>query len=329
MERFNYIIVIGASAGGINAAIELLSKLNKNINAAVFITFHLSKKSNAKILARALQKHTQLKCIEATDKLKIQKGCVYLAPADSHLFIKKGTMLLTKGPTENRWRPSIDVLFRSEAVAYGTKTVGIILSGLMNDGTSGMHAIKKSGGTCIVQDPNEAEFNDMPSSVLDHVKVDYTASVNDMAYVLEDVVSKKPKKQIVIPPEIMTETAITEKMAGEINDLKKIGSHTNYICPDCGGGLWHIKKDAINRYRCHTGHVYNETVLLEKQSEALEESLWTVLRIMEERRNLLNEAAKHNEKKDKTLFEQYTKDAKDIKGYIERLKPMLAKVSDR
>jgi two-component system chemotaxis response regulator CheB len=220
------------------------------------------------------------------------------------------------------------VLFRSAAVTYRSTAIGIVLTGLLDDGTSGMAAIKRSGGICIVQEPDEAEFADMPNNVLNNVDVDYRVPIADMGYVLADVFSKPPGEFVPVPRELEIEAEITERLATRIQDLEQIGEKSLFSCPECGGGLWHVKDPAVNRYRCYTGHVYTEKTLLQVQSESIEETLWVAIRMLEERRNLLltvaesssmNGLAKESEDKKRR--------AEDINVHIERLKTLLQTIS--
>ena len=192
------IIVIGASAGGYNAITKLVSKLPGDRQVAIFVVMHMAKTSSPSIFKEHLEKNTQYKCHIPADKEEIQSGCIYIAQPDLHMLIKPGRIHLVRGEKENHWRPSIDVLFRSAAASYGSCVTGIILSGMMDDGTSGMSAIKKSGGICIVQEPSEAEFSDMPLNVLNHVEVDHRVPIDDMGYILDDILSK-PFKRRTIP----------------------------------------------------------------------------------------------------------------------------------
>jgi len=324
-----YIIVIGSSAGGIKAIGKLIGKLSPNLPVAVFVVVHMSTKSQAEVIRRQFQQSTRYECFVATDGMPITAGKIYIGPADLHLFVKPGKTRLTQGPHENRWRPSIDVLFRSAAAAYGSQVIGIILSGLMDDGTSGMSAIKRSGGICIVQEPSEAEFDDMPLNVLNNVSVDYRALIDDMGYIIDDIFAKPAKSKQPIPEDVKIEAAITERMASSIDDLEKIGTHSNFTCPDCGGGLWKIKNESFSRYRCHTGHVYTESALVEKQTEALEESLWISVRILEERRNLfLNIAGRDRiQVSDQEPAAAYRQRAEQLSVHIERLKGLLVSIS--
>jgi two-component system chemotaxis response regulator CheB len=274
-----------------------------------------------------LQKKTTYHCTLPHDEEDIKAGCLYMASADQHLLVKNGLIRLIKGPHENRWRPAVDVLFRSAAVAYNSHVIGIILSGMMDDGTSGMSAIKRCGGICIVQEPAEAEFIDMPVNVLNNVNVDYRVPIADMGYIIDDIVSKPITQASSIPEDVKIEADITERMVSDINVLSKIGTHSNFTCPDCGGGLWKIKNDAIDRYRCHTGHVYSEKSLIDKQGEEMEESLWISIRMMEERRNLLLNIVWRNQETGNIPVNGYQNKADTLSMHIERLKHLLLSIS--
>jgi two-component system chemotaxis response regulator CheB len=280
------------------------------------------------VIVNHIQRHTSLKCRIPQRGDTIQPGYLYLAPPDHHMIIKGDQIVVHNGPHENRWRPSIDVLFRSAAVAYSSKVIGIILTGLLDDGTSGMGAIKRSGGICMVQEPDEAEFGDMPNNVLNNVDVDYRVPLGDIGYILNDLFSKPSGDAIPVPREVQIEADITERLATHVQDLEGIGSRSLFNCPDCGGGLWKVNDPAVNRYRCHTGHVYTEKTLLQVQSEEIEETLWVAMRMLEERRNLLITVSGH-EKEVSTNGEWKDKQARadEINVHIERLKQVLQTIS--
>lgn len=328
MTGIKKIIVIGASAGGLQSIAKLISNIPQGLPAAVFVVLHVSKKSMGDIIVNHFQRSTSLKCHIPEDSEEIREGYLYVAPPDFHLFIKDNCIRLTKGPEENRWRPSIDVLFRSAAASHGSNVTGIVLTGLLDDGTSGMSAIKRCGGITIVQEPSEADFPDMPNNVLNNVDVDYRVPVNDIGYILGDIFSKPSSPPQEIPEDVKIEADITERLSVSIDNLKKLGTQTLFTCPDCGGGLWEIKNDNIHRYRCHTGHVYTENILLEKQAEALNESIWVSIRMLEERRNLLLTMASHEQ--DHGNYDRAEGDrqkAELMKVHIERLKAVLLAVS--
>jgi two-component system chemotaxis response regulator CheB len=324
MHALRSVIVVGASAGGLKAVTQLVSTIPPNLDTAIFVVLHVARSSFGPTLVRHIQNVTSYECVLAADGLAIEKGHLYMALPDHHLLIKPNVMLVTKGAHENRWRPSIDVLFRSAAANFNSRAIGIILTGMLDDGTSGMGAIKSSGGVCIVQEPDEAEFEDMPQNVLNNVDVDYRLPIADMGYVLQDLLSKPQRPEAIVPQEIKVEAGITERMGSSMEDLEKLGDRSNYSCPDCGGGLWEIKNDVIPRYRCYTGHVYTEKILLEKHAEGLEESLWVSIRMLEERKNLLLMMAHRSSKAgDTNLENENHKRADTIGVHIERLKKLM------
>lgn len=326
MHEVRNIIVVGASAGGINAASRLLSTFKADFDAAVFIVMHLSRNSQAKVIISHLQKFTELKCRVAENELPIQNGTVYLAPADHHLLLDNPTMKVQKGAYENHWRPSIDVLFRSAAAAYSSCVTGIILTGLLDDGASGMSAIKRSGGICMVQDPDEAQFPGMPRSALSTVEADYMVSVDEMGHILADRFAASPPcipKEA--PADVLHEAAITKRMSTEITDIQDLGPITPLTCPNCGGVLTTVASDHIERYRCYTGHTFTAHALINEQIKAIEESLWVAIRMMEERKNLLKSLnGRDNPSPDDSKSER----ASALETHIDRLKDMLLKIGN-
>lgn len=324
MEKVNNLIVVGASAGGLQAVSELVSGFPDDLDASVFVVLHMGRSSMGDIISYHLQQRTKLTCIIAVEGMKIERGFIYIAPPDHHMMIKNNMIRINKGAYENRWRPSIDVLFRSAAVNIGSRVIGIVLTGMLDDGTSGMWAIKRGGGICMVQEPSEADFADMPNNVISQVKVDYRVSIADMNYIIQDVFFKDDGIIRDVPREVQIEADITERMVCSMDELSQIATHTVFTCPDCGGGLWEVKDEAVHRYRCHTGHVYTEKVLKEKQYEALEESVWISIRMMEERRNLLSTMATHaRDAGNNALQVENIKRADAMNVHIERLKQML------
>ncbi len=319
-----YFIVIGASAGGLNALKEIVSQLPPDIDASVFIVLHLSRKGISDYLAHSLQLSTLLPCVVAEDATPIEKGVVYVAPPNFHLLIKAGNCILGRGPEENRWRPSIDVLFRSAAVAYGTRVIGVVLSGMLDDGTAGMNAIRACGGTSIVQDPNEAEYPDMPLAVLNNMQVDHCTSLGEMGNLLTTLTNQKPADPVPVPLELRTESEISERVMVGISSVSKIGEQSIFNCPDCGGGLWRIKDKKSEHYRCHIGHAYSERDLLTKQAEMVESSLWVAVRIMEERKNLIRKIESDVANKGfKRIASDHSDRAEELEGHIEQLKKLI------
>ena len=323
MSEPAFIIVIGASAGGLSAVTEVCSQLHPDIDAAILVVMHLSGKGIGEFLAHKIQTNTTLTCQMPRQQMPLLKGHIYIAPPNEHLLLKKGQIELGHGPKENRWRPSIDVLFRSAAVNYTSRVVGVILTGMLSDGTSGMEAIKKCGGTTIVQDPNQAEYPDMPLSVLGQMEVDYCIPLEQFGKTIKTIMQKKPESRAP-DPELVVENAASERMATGPDNMEAIGDRSLFACPDCGGNLWKIPNGKMFKYRCHIGHSYTERDLLMKQGEAVESSLWVAVRLMEERQYLLTKLADDSRKKGfvRSATENVRK-AEELKRYIHDLKQHL------
>jgi two-component system, chemotaxis family, protein-glutamate methylesterase/glutaminase len=328
MSTPKFVIVVGASAGGLTALSELVSQFKPGMDAAVFIVMHLSRTSISDFLMHRLQLVTELQCAAATEGAFIKKDHIYIAKPNLHLLVKKEIIMLGRGPEENRWRPSIDVLFRSAAAAYSTRTIGVILTGSLDDGTTGMLAIKRSGGTCIVQDPNEAEYPDMPLSVLNNMEVDFSIPLSDMGEVILNITKTSPEEKPA-PEDVIIESQIAERVVVDYENVRQLGEKSIYACPDCGGGLWNINKGGegqgkMDRYRCHIGHSYSEKDLVVKQGEILESTLWTALRIMEERKTLLRKMEiDHTKRGFSTLAKSYKEKADNIQGHVDKMKEVL------
>ncbi|MCW3101662.1 MAG: hypothetical protein JWO09_102 [Bacteroidetes bacterium] len=319
-----FIVVIGASAGGLNALKEMVMGLEKGLDAAYCIVLHLSRKGIGDFVVHTLKHATPLSCSLATDGAKIQKDHIYIARPNQHLLMRDGKFLLGAGPEENRFRPSIDVLFRSAAVQYSSHAVGIILSGMLDDGTSGMWAIKRSGGTCLVQDPNEAEYPDMPLSVINNMDVDEVLRLDEFGAAISKALKRRKGRKKAVPKELINESLIAEKTAITIEDVQKIAEKSDFACPDCGGNLWEVKGDIVKRYRCHIGHGYTERDLVVKQAEAAGNTLWVALRMMEERKHLLKKMQVDSAKKGhKDTSKRHVEKHDEMERHIDKLKKIL------
>jgi two-component system, chemotaxis family, protein-glutamate methylesterase/glutaminase len=329
MSNRPFIIVVGASAGGIVPLAELMAKIEPDINAAIFIVLHLSNTGIGSFLKEKIQRYTELPCLIAQNNMPLQKGHIYIAPPDFHLIVKEDIMLTTSGPPESRWRPSIDVLFRSAAVAHTERVIGIILTGLLDDGTNGMVAIGKCGGTTIVQDPNEAQYPDMPLSVLQAMEVDHVAKLHEIAPAIVDIMANKELRGFEPPWELKAEAGIAERMASAISETASLGKHSVYTCPDCGGGLWEMKNGAGTAYRCYTGHKYSEPELYRKQAQKLESALWMSVRMMEEKKNLLLKLRDQDRSRGFTkMSADYEKRANEFEDYIATMKQLMFSLHD-
>lgn len=315
------IVVVGTSAGGLETLDQLVGQLPTDLRASIFIVQHLAPPNSGEPLLRRLSRHQAFRPKLAEDGERFTPGRIYIAPPDNHLLVKRDRMLVTKGARENRYRPGIDPLFRSAAVAHGARVVGAVLTGMLDDGTAGLMAIKRCGGVTVVQDPRDAAYSGMPFSALDNVDVDYCVPVAEMGPLLSKLVSQSPGKSKAVPSDIRTEALIAERVLSDVSQVNGLGDQVPYNCPNCGGVLWEIDTPGEKRYRCHTGHSYTGAALLTSQSEKIEEMLWISLRMFEERRNLLTSMAKtaaHRSAK-----HSYLQRLGETQAYIDRIRGML------
>ncbi|WP_207895891.1 chemotaxis protein CheB [Hymenobacter gummosus] len=320
MDEHLNLIVIGTSAGGMPALLQLVAQLPATLPAAVLVVQHLSVDSSGEFLVERLAQHTELQCRLAMHQEPIRLGHLYLAPPDRHLLVKGLRLLVTKGPHENHYRPAADALFRSAAASHGSHVVGVVLTGMLHDGTAGLEFIKRAGGTTVVQDPTEAEFPSMPESALRNVDIDYTVPLSRMGPLLQQLAREAGAAAAPIPDDIILEASIAERVVGTVEEVNQLGHQVPLTCPECGGSLWEMEHGHVHRYRCHTGHTFTADALMAATQHQLEESMWVALRMLEERKNLLAGMARRHETGNMRLQEERVE---ELKTHIDRLRQFL------
>jgi two-component system chemotaxis response regulator CheB len=238
-----------------------------------------------------------LKVVQGTDGQLVTQGSIYVAAPDHHILLEGKKILIKKGPKENRFRPSVDALFRSAAYVYGARVIGVVLSGLMNDGTSGLWTIKRMGGLTVVQNPADAEYPDMPENALEYVKVDHSVNARDIGPLLQGLFKMAAKPKRKIPKKelelLKTEVIVARKDGAFKMGIMDMGELTPLTCPECHGVLVQLGEGKLIRYRCHTGHAYTASALLAEVTEAAEEHLWQAMRAMEECTMVLDKIGTH------------------------------------
>ena len=312
------VIVIGASAGGQSALGELVAQLPADFPAAILIVHHMAATSSNDAMLRMLADKGNLPCKQAIQHGAIKSGCIYLAQPDHHLMISQGKTLVTKGARENRSRPAIDPLFRSAAVEFGNRVIGVVLTGYLDDGTSGMEVIRRCGGVCVVQDPADAAYPDMPQNVLNHVKVDHCVPLAAMGSLLMQLALGKRGKPIPVPDDVAVEARIAQRVLSDLESVEFLGAQLPFNCPGCGGVLWQMKVGNQVRFRCHIGHAYTAAALLAEQTAKMEETLWVALRMFEEHKNLLVKMGAEG-----SASPSYVERVEQSNIHIRRLKAML------
>jgi two-component system, chemotaxis family, protein-glutamate methylesterase/glutaminase len=323
------IVVIGASSGGVEALSRVVRRLPADLDAAVFLVLHISP-SRTSALSSILGREAVLPTAQAVDGEPTQRGHIYVAGPDRHLIVRPGHMSLTAGPTENRVRPSIDALFRSAAVAYPGRTIGVVLTGNLDDGAAGLAAVKRCGGIAVVQDPSEAFAPSMPQSALDATDVDHVAFLDEMGPLIARLVAE-PAGPPDAPVDLVGEVASSFVIEQPIEHTQSPGVNPTLpapmACPACGGGLVPVNGNElarVARYRCHVGHAYTARTLLEALGDDMERALWVALRSLEERITLLEVLARDQEDKDRLLSSrQYRERAAELRGSVKHIRDLL------
>jgi two-component system chemotaxis response regulator CheB len=316
------IIVLGASAGGVQALRHVVADLPPDLPAAVFVVQHLAPFGTSAMPA-ILSRSGKLVARHPRDEETIEQGRIYVAPPDHHLLIEHDIVRLSRAPTENGHRPAVDVLFRSAAACYGSRVVAVVLTGNLDDGTAGLAAVKKRGGTALVQDPEEADYPGMPSSAIENVKVDHVLNLDAIGPMLDRLC-----REIADPPlDPSDDCEGAPEMKEKLDhgaDRETPARPSEFTCPDCGGSLWESHEHEVVHFRCRTGHAYAPESLLAKQAEGLEGSLWAAVRALEENAALARRMERWMSKRNSPAGRaRYAKRADEAERHAEVLRKIL------
>lgn len=310
------IIVVGASAGGVEALQALVRGLPARFPAAILAVLHFPEGS-ASVLPRILSRAGPLSAVHAVDGDRIVPGRIYIGPPDRHLLLTREAVRRGGGPTENGNRPAIDPLFRSAAMAFGPRVIGVVLTGSLDDGTSGLTAVKRYGGLAVVQDPDDARFPSMPRSAIKHVAVDRIVPLKELATMLLEL-TETPIPAIEF--EVSKDDAVeTDFSAGDLEPMQRPERHpgapSTFGCPDCGGVLWELREGEFVRFRCRVGHAWTGDALLVEQDDRFDEAMWIALRTLEERAALSRQIARrHRNRGGDRLADRFEGQAESIEG---------------
>jgi two-component system, chemotaxis family, protein-glutamate methylesterase/glutaminase len=271
------IIVMGASAGGLETYKKILSNLPPDIQAAMFIVLHSGTDSPGR-LARLLERGSEIPVNTATDNEKIEMGMAYVAPPDFHMTFRGEFLSVQRGPKENRYRPSIDTTFRSAARNFGPRVIGVLLTGLLDDGALGLRLVKEAGGVTIIQDPDDALFNSMPLAALELLRPDQLLPAREIGSCLLELSTEKTETEKttrnVSPAPTRQEAPMTPEMTPD-------GKQSEFTCPECHGALWE-KGIQPTTFECRIGHRFSLASLVEENEEDVETAMWVALRTLEE-----------------------------------------------
>lgn len=319
------IIVVGGSAGGVEAIRELMRGLPTPLAASIFVVIH-TPEGHPSVLAQVLQRVRTLPVSDAQDQAPIEPGHVYVACPGKHLVLEPGRMRVVYGPRENNVRPAIDPLFRSAARVYGPRVIGVILSGTLDDGSAGLISIKQRGGIAIVQDPADALYAGMPENARRYVQPNYVVPVSQIPVLLTKLVGTPAPDgaQYPVPLQMKIESEIPIRGEGIMEAMEQIGKLSIFTCPECHGTLYEMQDDNLVRFRCQTGHAYSLETLENQQAEQVEAALWAALRALEEKAELYRRIARRGQQnKHETIADKYEGKALDAEHQAETLHKLL------
>lgn len=286
------VVVIGASAGGVEALAQLVSYLPPDLRLPIFVVLHVPPTTS--FLPQILDRAGRLPAEHAREGDAIEPGRILVAPPDNHLLLGRHEIHLNRGPRENGHRPAVDPLFRSAVAQHGDRVVGVVLSGSLDDGAVGLSGVKREGGITVVQDPEEAVYPAMPRSAIDATQPDHVLPIREIARLLvsldgrgaPDPAQSKAEEVTMhadptqLPPEAVTQA---NRTSGEV---------TPYTCPECGGTLWQIQEGDVIKLRCRVGHSYTEESYSHEKAVSLEAALWTACTALVEKADFSRRLAK-------------------------------------
>jgi two-component system chemotaxis response regulator CheB len=300
-------VVIGGSAGALDALRKIVADLPAGFPGAVFVATHVPAAS-VSALPHLLARSGALFASHAIDGAPIAPGRIIVAPPDHHLLLQDGVMRAVSGPRENKHRPSIDVLFRSAAANFGSLTCGVLLSGTLDDGVAGLVAIHEAGGAAFAQDPDDAQFSDMPLNAIETGVLDGVYPAGELVTAIRQWIARPAAARGGAAPP----------------DERVAGTPSVFTCPDCGGTLWELDRASVLRFRCRTGHAYSGHSMLSAHENKLEQALWASVRALEERRDLLGRLiARSRGNGDSATARRFERQRADVEADLERVQSAL------
>ena len=317
-ERRRDLVVVGGSAGALSALTTIVRDLGADFPASILVVLHGPASAHSHLTA-ILARETSMDVIEARDGTVLRSGALLVAPPDRHMLVHDTHVHLRRGPTENGFRPAIDPLFRSAALTASTRAIGVVLSGTLDDGASGLRAIKRAGGMAIVQDPADAEFGDMPLAADRAAGADEILPARLIAERLRVLAGKEASAASPPPDDLRIEVLIAGLEDATMRNENRLGDLSPFSCPDCNGNLWQIEDGGLTRYRCHTGHAYTAAVLDSLQEEELERRLYEVLRAQRERAELLKRMAEESGPQTREVMRERVRRYEEDAALIERV----------
>jgi two-component system chemotaxis response regulator CheB len=317
------IVAIGASAGGVEALGELVAGLPAELPAAVLVVLHVLP-TGTSVLPSILQRAGNLPAAPARQGEPLERGRIYVAPPDYHLLVVDGHVELSRGPRENGHRPACDPLFRSVGRSYGRRAIGVVLSGMLDDGAAGLRLMHDRGGVTVVQDPDDALYPSMPRSAIANGAADKVVTISQMADCICSLIDEPLEDVDEVPPrELLQSVQPTLSLA---DDTPLQGEPTGLTCPECGGALWETHEGELIRFRCHVGHAYSPQSIQTEQARSLEAALWSALRSLEERAGLFERMAGRSKTTSPEMATRFDRRAHEVKRHANAVRDTIAEL---
>jgi two-component system, chemotaxis family, protein-glutamate methylesterase/glutaminase len=314
------VVVVGASAGGVEALAKLVADLPQELPATMLVVLHVLA-TGTSVLPSILDRAGALPASSARHGERIERGHIYVAPPDHHMVAAGDHIHLTHGPRENGHRPAVDPLFRSAARSYGARVVAVVLSGALDDGTAGLQVVQRAGGTTLVQDPDDALYDGMPRSAIQHGAADHVVELSAMADAICELIDSPIESPTTTEP-----VAELDQGALDIAERTPLrGDLSGLTCPECGGALWEQQEGEVVRFRCHVGHAYSVESMQAEQGVALEAALWSALRSLEERAGLFRRLARRSVRSPETA-ERYERKAAEVGRHADAVRHTIAEL---
>jgi two-component system, chemotaxis family, protein-glutamate methylesterase/glutaminase len=281
------VLACGGSAGSVGPLIDIVRDLPEDLLVSVLVTIHVGEQTR---LPQILSRSGPLRAAFAQNEEALEPGRIYIAPRGRHLIARNGRALLRPGPLVNRHRPAVDVMFASAAEWVAAGTVGVVLSGALDDGAVGAALIDRAGGQVLVQDPAEAEFAGMPTAALAAAARARAVPVRQLSQQIRDCLraarsfgSKRVAHQVRMKADM--DMIDSDDPAFLREDETRL---TRLTCPECGGGMAQVDLPQISYFRCHIGHQFSPQTLAAAQAEATEKKLWSAVAALEEQASVLH-----------------------------------------
>jgi two-component system chemotaxis response regulator CheB len=317
------VVVMGASAGGVEAISRIVGDLPRDVRASIFVVLHISR--GRSMLPEILTRAGRLPAAHPTDGEPLQYGRIYVGPPDHHIVIVDGAVRVVHTASENGVRPAVDPLFRSAARAYGSRVIGIILTGTLDDGTAGIAAIKEAGGITIAQDPDEAFSPGMPRSAIASGMIDHVVVLRDIPLLLTALVEEDaPAHRAPQGPHMRAMEPDLANVPLAIAPGDRPGRPSVFSCPECHGTLWEVEEKGLLRFRCRVGHVYSPDSMMAAQTDEVDRALWVALRTLEERAALAHKLAERGRSREQHWVDKaFTQRAREAEAEANHIRSLL------